>query len=250
MQWSPGLLTSLASFTLLSACARPIVDEQFLDAGDAGVDTGAPDVDEPAPDDPDTGDETPEAGEGSSDAGGQEAGCSDRDHDTVCDAQDNCPDTANTNQADANEDGVGDACSQAADSGAVGACKPDMLPASVKAGDVTVSDVRVNGASASATVKKGQRVSIAMHYEYDSCSVIMTGQLRSMVVGYEGQSTGTCGVIPEALICPQPASGNTTLMVDAPNRSGLAYVMLVGHHSYNCSESLSGAQKVAALCVE
>jgi len=35
---------------------------------------------------------------------------SDRDGDTVADASDNCPDTANANQADADNDGTGDAC--------------------------------------------------------------------------------------------------------------------------------------------
>jgi hypothetical protein len=48
----------------------------------------------------------------------QDAGmCPDNDEDDVCNIADNCPDTANTDQADADGDGYGDVCDPACDLG-------------------------------------------------------------------------------------------------------------------------------------
>ncbi|MCP4713903.1 MAG: PKD domain-containing protein, partial [Deltaproteobacteria bacterium] len=41
---------------------------------------------------------------------GRVESCADQDEDTVCDPDDNCPETYNPNQTDTDDDGVGDAC--------------------------------------------------------------------------------------------------------------------------------------------
>jgi len=57
------------------------------------------------------------------------SGCTDRDSDTVPDTLDNCVDIPNTDQADADRDGVGDVCDALAQGGACqGGRGKDMLP--------------------------------------------------------------------------------------------------------------------------
>lgn len=241
----------LVWFALASACARPVVEPDDLDAGDAALEGPDDDADSPEPL-PDTGvgPGPADGGVDPVDTGEPEAGCADRDGDGVCDAADNCPDVANATQADADEDGRGDACDDAGEDAAVVPCNADALPASVKAGDATISDVRVNGGGAMATVRKGQRVNVSFNYAFDMCSFAMTAQLQSVVIGLEGESTGMCSAM--AAPCPLPGNGSATLGVTAPSRAGLVYVLMAGRHHYPSSgcDSLSGAPRVAALCVE
>jgi len=51
--------------------------------------------------------------------------CSDRDGDGVCNADDNCPDVPNPNQADSDGNGIGDACESCADTDGDGICNID-----------------------------------------------------------------------------------------------------------------------------
>lgn len=253
MQWSPRFLTSLvclASSVALSACARPVVEEETHWSPDGGTDAALPDGEEPALE-PEAGEEEPEPVEENDGSVPVEAGCADRDHDTVCDAQDNCPDVANTNQADADKNGVGDACSQVGqDSGTQpSACNAEAVPASVTAGDATLSNVRVNGMSSPASVTKGQRVTLSINYAFGACSLPIPGQPRFLVFGIEGATAGECRPLIE-VPCPTEVNASTTLTVDAPNRSGAAYVVMLGRQGFSCSDSLSGAKRVAALCVE
>ena len=57
-------------------------------------------------------------------------GCIDADGDGLCGIDDNCPDVSNADQADADDDGIGDACEVAPDGGVVDAMPdaPDAMP--------------------------------------------------------------------------------------------------------------------------
>lgn len=224
-----------------------MLEEELPDALPNTDGAQGPDADDPAPD---AGLESDASFVQPEEAGEPDANCADRDEDGVCDADDNCPDASNSGQADADGDGVGDACEMTqVDAGTV-ACQAETLPASVKAGEATISNVRVNGGGTSAKVSKGQRVSVSFDYAFEMCSVIMTAQLQSVVVGLEGQSMGTC--MSNALPCPAAATGTNTISIEAPNRSGMVYVVLAGRHHYPSADcdSLSGAQRLAVLCVE
>jgi hypothetical protein len=251
MQWSPGCLASLACLVFstvgFGACARPTVEEAPT-ASDGGAEADLPDTEAP---EPDAGTDEPDAMEEPDGSMQADAGCADRDRDTVCDAQDNCPDVANSNQADADKNGIGDACSQTSeDSGTEPTpCNAETIPASAVAGDATLSNVRVNGMSSPVSVTKGQQLSVALNYAFGACSLPIPGQPRFLVIGIEGAGSGECRVLIE-VPCPTEVNASTTLMVNAPNRSGPAYIVMLGRQGFSCSDSLSGAKRVAALCVE
>jgi hypothetical protein len=249
----------------LSACARPTVEgEPFIaepstpEAGeepppDAGRAPGELDAGPEAP--PDTGPaEEPvhdadkplhDAGEPLSDA----EPCADSDRDAICDDSDNCPEVANANQADADRDGQGDACEP--DTGPPpSVCNAEPVPAMVTAGDGELGNVRVNGMSSPVTVRRGQRLSVTIGYTFEECGLIpLPGQLRLMVIGLEGAPEGSCQILIE-VPCPARASSEVTIMIDAPNTAGTAYVVALGRQGFVCSDSLNNARRVAALCVE
>lgn len=251
----------MVALLALSGCARPIVEEESFiadpeepDAGeqpmpdaaapgelDAGarppavVDTGAP-SEEPPPD-------------ASTPALDGDEPCADRDQDSVCDDSDNCAEVANTDQADADRDGAGDACEP--DAGpAPGACNPEAVPAMVMAGDGLLSNVRVNGMSSPVRVRRGQRVSVTIGYTFEECGAIpLPGQPRFMTIGLDGARDGNCQILID-VPCPARASSEVTMMIDAPSTAGPAYVVALGRQGFVCSDSLSNARRVAALCVE
>src|SRR5262245_33637636 len=100
MQRQTGLLPWTMWLVLLGACARPIVEEEQSDAAQNLGDGQSPeeDAEEPLPG-YDAGGEVDGGGVDPVEAGEPEAGCSDTDEDSVCDADDNCPEVSNTNQA-------------------------------------------------------------------------------------------------------------------------------------------------------
>jgi hypothetical protein len=241
-----------------SGCARPTIDDSaFQDDGDdTPLDAG--------------GQEESDAGAGGPDAGAPESmfdagqapkadaaapmvdanACPDRDSDTVCDSDDNCPSNANPGQEDSDGDGVGDAC-QAADAGALpNPCNAESVAAMVMSGDSELSNVRVNGMSSPVSVRKGQRVSVSIGYAFGECAIPLPGQPRFMTIGLDGHSTGACQILVEVPCPTQVSNATVTLMVDAPNVSGPAYILALGRQGFVCSDSLSGAKRVAALCVE
>lgn len=250
---------AIVGLLALGACARPTVEgEPFLSESnvpEAGE--GTPPDAGGAPSEQDAGQQMPadsgaleepvrEAGEPMLDA---EHPCADGDGDEVCDGSDNCPQIVNADQADADRDGQGDACEPDAGSPA-SACNTDPVPAMVMAGDGVLSNVRVNGMSSPATVRRGQRLSVSIGYTFEECGVIpLPGQPRFMVVGLEGARDGSCQILIE-VPCPTRASSEVTMMIDAPSTAGPAYVVAQGRQGFVCSESLSNARRVAALCVE
>jgi hypothetical protein len=252
----PPLAATTRIFVCLLAfggCARPsLSDERWgaplePDASEAEeLDASEPapiDASEPAPSDAGRDSPVPDAG-----AHQDAAACADRDHDTVCDERDNCPNNANPDQGDGDQNGVGDACEVDAGS-PMSACNAESVPASVMAGDAQLSSVRVNGMASPTTVRKGQRMSVTIGYQFGECALPIPGQPRFMVIGLEGQRSGDCQILVE-VPCPTPVNAQVTLMLDAPNTAGPAYVVAMGRQGFACSDSLNNAKRVAALCVE
>ena len=230
------------SLLLIGACARPVIDNggfDHLDGASGALDGG--DQEDAATGDLPDGHEASDSGAGPS---GEDAACGDRDDDGVCDASDNCPDVANADQADSDQDGVGDACS-----GAETGCTAADIQSSVQAADATLSGVNVNGQSSPVHVGKGEKLNVTLNYAFGPCSIVETGQLRFIKVGFEGEADGTCEPLVQ-VPCPQDASGSATVSIDAPNQAGLAYVVAAGYQGYTCPNGLNGSQRVAALCVQ
>jgi hypothetical protein len=256
MQSSLALSSTFVCLLALSACARPTVgswarediEDPTLDAGEEEPDADAPELDAAEPPPVDAGRLGPKPDAGMQQPPSDASACGDRDHDQVCDAEDNCPNDANEGQEDADRDGQGDACEPEAGA-QTSPCNADSVPAMVSAGDAQLSNVRVNGMSSHATVKKGQRVSITISYAFGECALPIPGQPRFMVIGLDGRSSGNCQILVE-VPCPTPVNADVTLTLDAPTVSGPAYVVALGRQGFACSDSLSNAKRIAALCVE
>jgi hypothetical protein len=108
----------------------------------------------------------------------------DNDNDSVCNAEDNCPDTPNPNQEDADNNGVGDAC-EVVEEGLVITC-PNNISLTVAAGDggatvswdepTGISDcpwgsigiIQIQGSANGSFFPTG--VSNISYYAYDGCS--------------------------------------------------------------------------------
>lgn len=240
----------------LAACARPTLEDGPFEGDEADAGMG-----ETGPEPPDTkpGDELDAGAQQPFDAGRNEprpdarvpqvdAACRDSDSDSVCDSDDNCPNVANPDQEDADRDGEGDACEH--DAGTPpSACNAQSVTGSVMAGDAQLSNVTVNGMSSPATVRRGQRLSVTIGYAFGECAIPLPGQPRFMVIGLEGKNSGDCQILVE-VPCPAQVSSQVTLMIDAPNVAGPAYVVAMGRQGFACSDSLNNAKRVAALCVE
>jgi hypothetical protein len=218
----------------LAGCARPVIEDQPFGPGP----DGSAFVDIPG---------NPEAGSAPNDGAAlpaQDAGCSDGDLDGVCDVDDNCPAAANSDQADGDGDGVGDACS------VVGLpCPAEALAQSITSGDAVLSGVSVNGLGSPVQVSAGAALTLQLDYAFAACGLTMTGQPRFLAFGFEGEATGDCQLLVD-LPCPAAAAGSASLSLRAPTQTGLAYIVVAGHQGYTCSDVLSGSQRVAAVCVE
>lgn len=234
------LSLALWSCGLAGGCAREILPLEQLSAS-SDDDAEPPDGEDAGMTAPDGSEGTPDSAQGTPDAAHStpDASCADGDHDGVCDAQDNCPTTSNPNQADANKDGVGDGCTTA--------CNFDALMQSVRAGDGTLSQISINGGGNTASVKAGATINVSGHYEFDECSIVETAQMRFVVDGFEG-GQASCGRLPTA--CPLPGSGMGSFTLTAPSKSGPYYIVAKGVQAYTCSESLTGTQRIAAICVQ
>lgn len=234
----PSPLRAMALALLLpTACARPIIDEPEREE-DAGV--AEPVADAEAPKD---------SGNGERDAQAlpDAEGCSNLDADGVCDAQDNCPSVSNSNQADADGDGLGDACDQAEPT-----CAPEPVTTPVTGGSATFENVRVNGNMSPVTVSKGGGLDINLEYSLGFCPITLAGRPRHITVGIEGEQDGNCQLLLE-IVCPVSVSTTpltTPLRITAPQTSGVSYIVASGNDGISCDSSLSGAKRIAAICVQ
>jgi hypothetical protein len=225
-----------------------VLEEELPDALPNTDGAQVSDAEEPSPV-PDAGLESDASYVQPEEAGEPDADCADRDQDTVCDSEDNCPDASNPAQSDGDDDGIGDACDMGGDAAVPTPCNLDTVGASVMAGEGTLSDVRVNGSPSPVRVTKGQNLTVSMHYAFAACGSLPIPEPRSIVLGFDGMNSGECRLLVE-VPCPQAVSASTSFTLQAPNRAGPAYIMAVGRQMFSCSDSLSGAQRIAALCVE
>lgn len=232
-------LRALSSALLLTACAREALEPPQGGNDDAAsLDAAA--EEEAGPDDADA---TPSDAGQPPDSG---QACSDADNDQHCDDIDNCPSDSNPDQADADGDGVGDACQPEA----VMCDQPEALPESVRAGDATLRNVRINGSTELIDVNRGATFQLQLDFEFGSCTY--PSQQRYINAGIEGAARScfslplyTCGVSEET-------SGSTTITLQAPATPGTHYVVARGVQpvQFLCSDNVAGAIRVAAVCVK
>lgn len=243
MQKSFGSSAWLALLLTVTGCARavlpidldPEIDEPA--EPDAGEPADGGGVDSMTPDQPDA----QQSDAQQSDA----AGCADGDDDGVCDDDDNCPAVANADQADADRDGVGDACD---DAGPVSCDGAAAIPATITAGDAKLRNVRVNGSSGVVDVQRGASLQVQLDFEFgDAC---YPAQPRYLNAGIEGGNR-RCNQL-DGHSCGESESGSTTITVTAPSSAGLHYVVARGVQpvQFVCSDNVSGPVRIAAICVQ
>jgi hypothetical protein len=248
------------SCLLVCACARPSSGE--LGRRDAGFEQGDDDAEiepeepeEQADDDePAMPDAQSETSTTARDAGTKDAGydgavgatdaasvCVDSDDDGVCDADDNCPDIANRDQADTDGDGAGDACTKANPS-----CSDMTLTSEVAVEGGRVQAIRLGGAARTlANVAADAEVRFEARVSFGDCG--MVGGPRQVYVALEGGAARSC----EPVFCPPfvPLDARINITLRAPREPGLHYIELSVGQQLLCGTSPGAATRVAALCV-
>jgi hypothetical protein len=244
---------------LAVGCARPTLDE--VDDNDASVDAS----DDPERDagpasntdsakDPrhvDTGIEAEDEDSGSevaesapTDAGESgdpavDPACVDGDGDGVCNAVDNCPNTKNPDQADADEDGRGDACPPVN-------CDGAPVTGAVELGGATVDSVRINDqAETLARVLPGSEVTIRLYVRFTCAGAAFMPQ--PLYVGVESANPDCTLWLCDSMFAlptvPLPFT------ITAPTEPGIHYVMAGLGKAYACGGEQTADTRIAALCV-
>jgi hypothetical protein len=249
MRMRPWIL-GLAVITT-QGCARPLLDEPTL--VDAAV--------EPAPRE-DAAAQVPEQDSGGpvarEDASVRDASvpaapedaasmpCDDGDKDGICASEDNCPDESNPDQADANEDGIGDACTSQTVNCDASEVEQDVSFVSGAA----LSRVAINGRTSTlAQVEPGEQVTVRLEITFSDCGIYFEPQ--TVYLGVE-EAAPTCR--PTA--CTSVASFRVPIdfTVAAPLEPGIHYVLAGIDQSLRCGAGggtggSDTSRRVAALCV-
>lgn len=255
----------LAGLALGAACARPTLNEAVDDADaaveppnatarDAGSTPAAdaakdarpadnvPDNGDPPDDEADPpGGEQPPADAGQTSSAPPDAGCSDYDRDSVCDGVDNCRRVANTDQADADGDGRGDACP------AVN-CEGATVSGAVELAGATVDSVRINEQTETlARVLPGSEVSMRVFVKFNTCADAAF-MPRPFYVGVESADLSCalsfCNSMFASPTVPLPFT------FTAPTEPGLHYVLAGIGNAYACGGGNATADtRIAAICV-
>jgi hypothetical protein len=251
-----------AGLALGGACARPTLDEAVdsdaavgpsnetaRDAGNAPpaaakdarpADNVGDDGDVPGDGDPPVA-EQPLADAGQTGNVPPNASCSDYDRDSVCDDVDNCRRVANTDQADADGDGRGDACP------AVN-CDGATVSGAVELAGATVDSVRINDQTETlARVLPGSEVSMRVFVKFNTCADAAF-MPRPFYVGVESADPSCalsfCNSMFASPTVPLPFT------FTAPTEPGLHYVMAGIGNAYACGGGNATANtRIAAICV-
>jgi hypothetical protein len=169
--------------------------------------------------------------------------CPDRDMDKVCDADDNCPDKANADQADMDGDKAGDACDAP--------CVADPIAATISTSRATLSNIKVNGAGQMIEVMHDAPLEVTLDYNLSACLPGEFTLFHQLMVGFENQGTPSCMF---SSVCA-PLSGSDQLQLTAPSTPGTYYLLYdVGQERSCAAQWPTGSQpdtahRIAAICV-
>lgn len=179
--------------------------------------------------------------------GGSTGPCPDADNDGLCDDADNCPQAANPDQADGDEDGLGDACDLCLYDGP----DPPTYPLEVGPVDeITISGASLDGGGNIVVVAPGATVTLAYHWKVNFCecpNCVVQG-----MVGIAEHPPGLCFYNSGAAKNCMTWEGDKTEEFVAPMEPGLYRLRAARTYEFACMPDeplIDPSAEFAAICV-
>lgn len=180
---------------------------------------------------------------GGSTSMGSSGGCLDGDADAVCDDDDNCPDVANPDQADGDDDGLGDACSPCG--------TPPTFPMTVgPSSELSIGKASFASGGTFAYVAPGASFTVSFSWQANFCEC--PGCVTQGMIGITDQLPGQCFYDRGSDANCKDWHDQATLTFVAPTEPGLYTLRAARTWEYGCEPGKfqgDPALEFAAICV-